>query len=460
VAAFVLSILALIGFYCFAKFVPDLQHRALWLECLTIGPYLLAVLTFSRLRPTFRTGILLVLGIGLALQLIAMADPPTSSDDDYRYLWDAKVQLAGIDPYRYAPDASQLAHLRTPFFFPDRVNCAWPIDHGSACTAINRPGVRTVYPPVAQAAFDLIRIVSLGGRGGHLPVQLVAALGAIAIGWLLARRALARGRGLWPAALWSWCPMVSVEFGNNAHIDWLGVLLCVLALTSEAARRSGWAGALVGAAIATKLYPGLVLASLLRRRPVLVLSCASAVVVLSYVPHMIAVGPDVIGYLPGYLHDEQYTSGGRFLLLSPWLPPSLALVAAALALAGVALWVIRHTDAAVPEDSAVVMAAAVTLVSTPAYGWYSLLLLALVAMSGAVQWLPVALVGSYFYLVQGDFGLSPTLGTSLYGGALALTVLIWASRARPASPRRQRAGAAAGAGTGRPRCGGRPRSVR
>ena len=75
---------------------------------------------------------------------------------------------------------------------------------------------------------------------------------------------------LWPVALWAWSPVVVSEFGQNGHLDWLAVLLTVLALQAGAAGRRAAAGGLLGAAIATKLYPLLALPSLLRRRPWLV----------------------------------------------------------------------------------------------------------------------------------------------------------------------------------------------
>lgn len=423
-AALLAALGLLVGLYAYCRFAPSLPHRVLWQQSLTIGPFLLAVLLLARARFTPRAALVLVFGAGVALQIIAISTPPSSSDDDYRYLWDARVQLAGIDPYRYTPDAPELRGLRTPFYFPDKAHCPWPVDQGSACSAINRPAVPTAYPPVAEGAFALVRIASLGRADRHLPIQLAAALGAVAVAWLLARRALARGGPLWPVALWAWCPLVATEFGNNAHIDWLGVLFCVLALHCEAARRSGAAGLLTGAAIATKIYPGLVLVSLLRRRPVLVLGCAAGLVAASYLPHVLAVGPDVLGYLPGYLREERYTSGGRFLLLDPWLPGPLVPVAAAVILGLTALWVFRHTDPDAPQDSAVVMAGVVIAVSTPSYGWYALLVLALAVLSGAVEWLPMALVPGFYYLIDSDFHLGAGFGTALYGGALAATLAL------------------------------------
>ena len=47
---------------------------------------------------------------------------------------------------------------------------------------------------------------------------------------------------------------------------------------------------------------------------------AAGLVALSYLPHVLAVGSAVIGYLPGYLKEEDYTNGGRFLLLARVFP--------------------------------------------------------------------------------------------------------------------------------------------
>ncbi len=404
---------------------PALPLRTLELECVTIPLFLLAVLLLSRAALAPRQAVVLVLGIGVALQIAAMTIRPASSDDAYRYAWDAKVQLAGVDPYRYVPSAPQLGELRDSFFFPDHERCAWPLPDGS-CSAINRPSVHTVYPPVAQAAFVLIRLVSFG-HGGLLPLQLAAALGAVVVAWLLARRALALGRPVWTVALWAWCPVTVVELGNNAHVDWLAVLLTVLALRS--ARRPGLAGALAGAAVAVKLYPALILPSLLRRRPVLVVGAAVALIVLAYLPHVAAVGGDVIGFLPGYLDEE---SSSRNLLLRLVLPGAAASVAAVLLLLAATIWAARRGDPDAPERTAVMVAGVALLVATPEYGWYALLLLALVAMTGAIEWLPVVLASSLFYLVQGDFGVSRVLGQLLYGAALILVLAGYAARTRRA----------------------------
>jgi alpha-1,2-mannosyltransferase len=408
---------------CATLFHVTVDHRSLWFLSTATGLFALAVLVLARSRLPVRTVAWLVVGVGAALQVIALTHSPLTSDDANRYAWDAKVQLSGIDPYHYAPAAPQLEQLRDGTLFGPTSHCTHHIVGG--CTAINRPTVHTIYPPVAQAVFDVGRIVSFGGHGQLFIYQLLAALGAIAVSVLLARRALARGAPVWPVALWAWCPVVVSEFGNNAHLDWCAVLLSVLALQAGAARRDTVAGVLVGAAIATKLYPALLLPALMRRRPWLVSLTAGAVVVLVYIPHLIAVGHEVIGYLPGYLHEEGYNSGSRLLLLSAVLPHPIDTVAGGLALLATAWWAWRRSDPLAPEQTSTIMTGVALLVATPLYGWYAPLLIALAIMSARYEWLVLGFAPSFVYLVHDTVTPWSGAGTIIYAIAAAGTVLVW-----------------------------------
>ncbi|HEV7203953.1 MAG TPA: glycosyltransferase 87 family protein [Jatrophihabitans sp.] len=377
--------------------------------------WVLAVWLLSRCRLSARGFTVVVLGASAVLHLVALTGRPSTSDDDYRYLWDGKVQLAGIDPYRDPPSSPALAGLREAALFGAPGHCQHAFPGG--CTSINRPTVRTIYPPVAEGAFTLVRVLSFGGQGEHLPLQLAAVLGSLVIGWLLLRWASARGRP-WLAAVWAWCPIVVVEYANNAHIDWLAVLLVVLALATSAARRPGLAGALVGAAIAVKLYPALVLPALMRRHPFAAVGSALGLVVLVYVPHVVAVGSAVIGYLPGYLKEENYSSGKRLLLLGEVLPHPADTIVGVVIVGAVALWAWLRAAPEHPERSAVVVVGVAFAVFTPSYGWYTGLLVALVAMTGAVEWTPLAFAAVGAYLVHADHD------TLIYAFAAAAVALI------------------------------------
>ncbi len=398
--------------------------RALWSEVIGLALFVLALFALRCSGLPARLGLGVVVGVGAVLQLCVITHRPASSDDAYRYVWDGKVQLSGTDPYRYPPAAKQLQPLRTAPLFPVAANCAPGRVVGARCSTLNRPAVRTVYPPVAELAFTVARLASFGSTDGLLPLQLLAALGVIAVSLLLARRAAARGSPSWPVAVWAWCPITAVELSNNAHIDWLAALLGMGALMLTAAGRPAWSGGLLGAAVVTKIYPVLLLPSLLRRRPVLTLSAALSVVVLSYVPHVVAVGTDVIGYLPGYLREESYTSGGRFLLLRPLLPESWAAPVVVAILLGTAAWVLRRTDPDRPEQTAVVMVGVTFLLTTPNYSWYAVLLLVLVAMTGRIEWLPIVVAATLNTLGAPHFSNGVAYRTWCYALGLLVTVLL------------------------------------
>ena len=65
-----------------------------------------------------RATIWLVLGVAVAMRVMTLVAPPLLSSDIYRYVWDGRVQLAGINPYRYVPDAPDLAFLRDDAVYP------------------------------------------------------------------------------------------------------------------------------------------------------------------------------------------------------------------------------------------------------------------------------------------------------------------------------------------------------
>lgn len=409
-----------------------LQHRwfagsILRTESVAVLLFLVALLGLWRYRGP---GVLvLVLAGGVALQLSALGAGPSSSDDVYRYAWDGKVQLSGVDPYRYPPAAPQLDHLRDNSLFPaGRTGCAWQLPDGR-CSRVNRPQVRTIYPPVAEGAFVLVRLLTFNGSDGPFPMQVAGALGALAVAALLAWRSRRRGQPPWAVAVWAWCPVTAVEAVNNGHIDWLAALLTAAGLIAYRSRRPLVAGGLIGAAVAVKLYPALVLAALLRRSPLRVVGAAVGLVLLSYLPHVLAVGGGVIGYLPGYLKEENYGSGTRYLLLGQVIGVPFLTPAAVLVMLAVVAWAAWRSDPDHPEYAATVLVGVSLLVTTPTYSWYVLALLVLVAMTRRLEWLPLVIAPTIANLGANGFGNGINFRESCYAFALACAVLGLVTRA-------------------------------
>jgi hypothetical protein len=396
----------------------------------------------AALRLPPRVSLVLVLGVGLAMRVAALGDAPTTSDDLYRYAWDARVQEAGVNPYLHPPASDDLAGLRNPWLWPDAAGCA-ELDRPPGCTRLNRPAVPTIYPPLAQAWF--VAVDALAPDGGRHTTWQVAGL-ATEVGVLaLLPVALGRWGGdrRW-SALYALCPAPVLEIVHNGHVDGLAIVLLVGALvalapplagTADGARgeRPGWrqvgAGALLGAAAMVKLYPAVLLlvmggAAQGRRLPALVRGGAGALAVTAaaYLGHVLDVGWRVVGFLPGYLEEEDYVEGGRFLVASALgLPAAVAGVVSAVAVAGVAAWVLARRPS--PPVAATALLGALLLGASPVQPWYAVALLAVATVAVRPWWVAVLAAGyPYYFAVILDHPQTTALGRAAYGAALVMVV--------------------------------------
>jgi hypothetical protein len=416
--------------------------RIRWLPLL-IGAWIAFIVAAWLLRKVpRRTSVALILLGGIALQAVAVSAPPRGSNDLYRYVWDGKVQAAGVDPYQYVPTATQLVGQRNKFLFnSDAQNCvssSYVGRHPAAdltpgCTKINRPTVPTIYPPVAEAYFLAVHYLPTASDSST-PIQATTALVAVLITVLLLFGLRRLGRDIRMAALWSWCPTVILEAGNSAHVDVVAVAITTAAIlvlaTARTTRRTVLGGVLLGLAIATKMTPALTVPALLRRRWVTVAIAASSAFVAVYVPHVIRVGGKVIGFLPGYLQQEGYTKGTRFGIIGLFVTGPLSIAVAALILAAVAFAVLQFADPDRPWQGALYMTAAALAVATPHYQWYSLLLVMLVALDGRPEWLAFAAGGYYAaYPSLGRFTPPGRLEDAIaYGVPLVVVAIGWLIR--------------------------------
>jgi hypothetical protein len=382
-------------------YYDDKSGTLLPLPVITLGLWVLFGLAFVALRRVpAKAAIVLVLAGSVAIGAAAMTGPPNTSTDSARYAWDGIVQSQGISPYDHAPADPALRELRPEWLFPtpvdgectgDRIMTVKEPGTGDVlCTAINRSKVTTIYPPASELVFAGIRLIT-GPGPEYWPMQLAGLLLSLATTVVLLRALLVRGRDPRWAALWGWSPLVATEAITNSHIDVLGALLVLGATLLAASRRPWLAGIALGAAISAKLIPALGAVALIRRNPVKVLLGAVGVFVLLYVPYVLASGIGVLGYLPGYLSEEGYSSGTRFILVSAVVPGIAATVVSLVLLAGLAVVVWLKTDPDDPWLAQLVMIGGALLIVTPRYPWYALLLVPMIAMTGRWEWLAVPL---------------------------------------------------------------------
>jgi alpha-1,6-mannosyltransferase len=307
-----------------------------------------------------RHTLIAILLVAAVLRAVALFAPQALSTDAYRYVWDGRVQAAGINPYRYIPADPALSALRDASIYPN----------------INRAQYApTIYPPTAQLAFLGIERVSdslIGMKLGMLVFD------AVSIGCLLA---LLRRNGL-PAArvlLYAWHPLPIWEFAGTGHVDAVAIALVLLAFLAAARRAPMWSGVALAAATLVKFYPAVVAPALYRRWDWRLPAAFVVTLIVLYLPYL-SVGSRVFGFLSGYAAEEGLRDGsGIFLwsILKVWchVPDPVMHyfpLFAALLLLGAALWTQRSDHTRAPGDvaAALALASVFTLVVSPHDPWY------------------------------------------------------------------------------------------
>jgi hypothetical protein len=283
---------------------------------------------------------------------------------------------------------------------------------------MNRPADRTIYPPVAEAWFDLISVVAPGHDVRQW--QLAGAAVDMAVIGLLIVGLHRVGRDPREAAWYALCPIPIVEFAGNGHVDGLGLLFLLAALLALQRDRRAVAGLFIGLATMVKLYPGVAAIACWKKGRWPMAVTAAAVCIAVYSPHVAAVGARVVGYLPGYLKEEHYGNGARFLLLG-LLPLSAHLIAAlaVMLFAIAATWVVR-ADLQPPTGLSVLLAVAI-LVTTPVQPWYAVALAGIGIIIDA-PWLvaPALLAEIYYAAVILNEPHQVAIGRLCYGAALVV----------------------------------------
>jgi hypothetical protein len=234
--------LALLGALAIATRISPSVRPAIALQLAAAAPWVIVLREGRSLDARQAHG--LAMAVGLAARAILLCGAPALSDDLYRFVWDGRVLASGVNPFRFAPEAIELAGLRDELW-----------------TRINHPEISTIYPPAAQAVFGA---VALAGGGPWTIRAVVVFLDVVAV--RLVSRAGA-DRGVPEAGLaYALCPLAVVESGLSAHFDG-GCAALVLSALAWLDRSRVRAGLLVGLAIAAKALAALALPLLFLTRP-------------------------------------------------------------------------------------------------------------------------------------------------------------------------------------------------
>ena len=394
----------------------------------------------SRTVSVLSVAIVIVFGAGFRAELVGKR--PFLSTDVYRYIWDGRVQAAGINPYRYNPSATELADLRDQNIYP----------------RINRGDYAiTPYPPMAQVINALIYWIkpsSVTGFKSAMSVFDLITMFALVL-------ALARA-GCEPArvVVFAWNPLLIFEAAHSGHIESVFIAFLSLALLAWSYRRPSLTGIGLGLATMVKFYPALLLPVLLvanngpgddpgeaiqrrRLRAGLLtrfnfLLCAAFVltIALCYTPYL-SVGTGVLGSLGSEFREEGFVEkGGRYFLLALCrrvfpLSTTPFLILAAVLLSGIGVrWLLRQKkDEIDVARGALALIGPYLLITSPRYPWHYAWLIPYLCFAPRVGWIYLTGATVLLYLLWYtplEYPDVPLwLGAAVYIPTMGLLVWEW-----------------------------------
>jgi hypothetical protein len=316
----------------------------------------------------------LIFSVAILLRAYVLLFDPLLSSDVYRYIWDGRVQAAGINPYRYFPADAALASLRDAAIFPhiNRVDTA-----------------ATIYPPVAQFFFLIVTRF-----GENVTTMRLAMLACEAVTVALIMLFLRRmGQPVTRVVAYLWHPLPVWEIANGGHVDALMIALMLSGLWVAMAGKALRGAALIAFSALVKPYVAPALAGIWRPWDLKMLLVVIAVAVLCYLPYL-SVGWGVFGYLTkGYLTEEGISAGYELWLLALWRlvfgahqgDVAVYMLLAALTLLCASFVVAFRADQGIASSLAGInmLLLLTLLLVSPNYPWYFLLITPFVALCGS-----------------------------------------------------------------------------
>ncbi|MFK7931916.1 MAG: glycosyltransferase 87 family protein [Saprospiraceae bacterium] len=192
--------------------------------------------------------------VAILLRFLLVFSFPNLSDDVYRFIWDGRLLVNGINPFDHLP----------AYYIENGISIAG-IDE-SLFQLLNSPEYFTIYPPVAQLNFLIANWLfpnSIYGATVMMKLQLfLFEIGAIYLMIQLLKHFQLPSKNV---LLYALNPLIILEVTGNLHFE--GAMICFLLLAIYLLIKNKWLWSAVAFAlsIAAKLLPLMFLPFLIKR---------------------------------------------------------------------------------------------------------------------------------------------------------------------------------------------------
>jgi alpha-1,6-mannosyltransferase len=193
--------------------------------------------SFSQVR------LLIVFAIFIRLLLLFMW--PNLSDDFYRFIWDGRLSVNGINPFSVLPSA-------VPLNYPNFMTS----QNTFLLSEMNSRNYFSVYPPVLQFVYSLSAFLSPHNLTGSIVVlRLCIVLAEIGNIFILVALINKLNLPLKNVLLYALNPLVIMELSGNLHFEALMIFFVLLATFFVLENKILFSAVFFALAICTKLLP-------------------------------------------------------------------------------------------------------------------------------------------------------------------------------------------------------------
>ena len=228
--------------------------------------------------------------------------PMTPSDDIYRYLWEGKLQLNGINPYSHSPESSSLEYLRDGFF-----------------SGINHKHLTTIYPPLTLMVFAIADYIS----HSLISMKSIFLFFDILSIFLLLRFLKVMEKSQLNVLVYAWSPLILISFAARGHCDSLQIFFIILAMYLCAIRKNLRSTVSIALAVMSKFIFIIIAPVLIAAKKFKYALALFSVIAILYLPY-ISAGKGLFSTLLHFGTRYHFNDSAHFLIFCLCIGSTLA----------------------------------------------------------------------------------------------------------------------------------------
>ena len=196
----------------------------------------------------------LLAGLGILFRLIFISVLPNLSQDFYRFIWDGRLVIQGINPYLFTPE-SLINNLSTALEVTKGVTVNQAQELYTGMGILNGSHFSN-YPPINQLCFAIAALFA--GKsilGSAIILRILIILADIGILYFGRKLLISLGKNPHQIFWYFLNPFIIIELTGNLHFESVMLFFLVWGLYLLQKQKWIWAAVLLGISVSVKLIP-------------------------------------------------------------------------------------------------------------------------------------------------------------------------------------------------------------